>query len=82
MKAPNVHGMKVKRPLRAKCRCMFMYYVLRYESTQCAWNESEKTFKVRGKRLAHCEVLQVQCFMNIIILSELMKTYMFVVNPG
>ena len=53
MKAPNVHGMKVKRPLRAKCRCMFMYYVLRYESTQCAWNESEKTFKVTGKRLAH-----------------------------
>ena len=28
------------------------------------------------------EVLQVQCFMNIIILSELMKTYMFVVNPS
>ena len=38
--------------------------------------------RVSGKRLAHCEVLQVQCFMNIIILSELMKTYMFVVNPS
>ena len=39
------------------------------------WGElasHKRLFKVTGKGLAHCEVLLVQCFMNMIILSTFM----------